>query len=244
MGGAFYAGLAGAFGSLGKSMEDDKSRQENLNDYKSRLAFSETLQEKLGEKKLQLAQQYPTYTHFVTSPVDGKTTGFTDFGASSVLADGDPSLRQAFLENKTMTTQQRQAQALKDEAQTSQAGAMADYYKAKTSNPSAFMSKIYPSGNQKDTGISGADYEARVKSKALQIDFGAFAKPGEWATDEEKAALQQRQASARAKAISELDAAQVTRRGEKPIGLLDNLDSESENPFLQSDTMPDNPNNL
>lgn len=119
MAGALFAGLAGGLGLLGNYMMQDavdqRKRERDLNDYKARAEFANTLQERLMQRKMELAQQYPTYKHFVTNPIDGSVTGFTPFGQASQLKSGDPEQRELAMNMKqAQIDQQKQRAALAD----------------------------------------------------------------------------------------------------------------------------------
>ncbi len=104
-------GLLGALGGAAEyelsDINDQKKRERDLNDYKARADFANTLQTQLMEKKLQLAQQYPQYSHFVTSPVDGSVTGFTPGGHTATLKEGDPDIKSLYEATKQATIDQK-----------------------------------------------------------------------------------------------------------------------------------------
>lgn len=234
--GGLLAFLGGAAGTYGAEREADQKRQDDLNDYKVRQEFANTLQMNLLEKQKQLAVEYPTYAHFVTNPVDNSVTGITNTGDAKQLLAGDPAVKDLFMANKQAIIDQKKAQGLLDASSVTRNNAMADYYNHKASSPAA----------AKDNGISAADFKTRVTMAAQQIDPGAWAPIDKiTATDPNASvAVATRRAAAIAKAEQRLRAQGIHMKQESAAE--DSSGEVEDNPFMDPSNFnqPDDPNNL
>ena len=95
-----------------------------------------------------LAQQYPTYTHFVTNPLDNSVTGFTTTGMGNKLSQGDPTLRDINVRDKNADVADREAQIDERKAQGKYYDARTDYTKKK--DPNATRNGVEPGLTQNE----------------------------------------------------------------------------------------------
>lgn len=135
MGLGLLSALGGAADYESKEIRSDK----DLNDWKTKQQFTEQLEEQLAQKRAQIAQQYPTYSHFVTNPLDNSTTGFTTQGGAQKLSEGDPVLKDLRTRDLEAQASQRGAQAERDKAAASMDEAHGALYADRTANPSKYF---------------------------------------------------------------------------------------------------------
>lgn len=146
--------LAGAFDY--KLKQDEK--QQDMAMYEKKLKLANDLALQLEERKRQLAQQYPTYSKFVTTAT-GDVIGLTNMGDQKRVYEADPDTRKMMMDYKQAMANRANAQAERapaqiavDEARAGLLGAQAgeipskiglntartNLLTAKTENPGAF----------------------------------------------------------------------------------------------------------
>lgn len=222
--------IAGAADYGAADIKDQEKRQRDMNDYEARAKFAQTLQEQLMERKLQLAQQYPTYTHFVTDSVTGDTRGYTPFGQVSTLSKGDPLQKQLYDATKTATANKNTADAEVAGARVGLLGAqtnLANVRAANVGNPKS-----------KDKPMSAAAYKTDLMLRAHQIDPEAWAKPS--FRDSLNPDFTKQQASRQQKAMDQAKAEFDAKGVHINEGLLIPQTQESNgNDFMQAGEMSD-----
>lgn len=176
MNGGILVALGGLAQGFGNQIEADQKRKDDLSDYKNRLQFATQMQEQLQQRKMELAQQFPTYTHFVTDPRDGGVKGFTPYGASAQLAAGDPELRDMFEASKQADIDKKKSQMGEDAAKLGLIGAQTAAAQASArlsgvkADAGGFATKKVATGKD----YSPSEYKTARDMKAAEIDPGAF----------------------------------------------------------------------
>lgn len=175
-------GLLGALGGASEELlqdrKDQQKRERDLNDYEARAQFAATLQENLYKRKLELAQQFPTYTHFVTDSVTGDTRGYTPFGQVATLSAGDPEQKRLYTATRQAQEAQRNAEAARAGSQMGVDAAHAGLFSAQTDltrDRIANPDKYRRSGST-DKPMSAAAYKTNLMLRAHEINPTAFAK--------------------------------------------------------------------
>lgn len=175
-------GLLGALGGAASAAESDwndqQKRTRDLNDYEQKGKFAETLQEKLMQRKMELAQQYPAYTHFVTDSVTGDTRGYTPYGQVATLSQGDPAQKQLYEATRDATMAQKNAAAAAAAGNTSLIPLRAGLLTAQTHKANADADKAERTPTNKDKPMSAAAYKTELMMRAHAKDPPAWAKLG------------------------------------------------------------------
>lgn len=243
-------GLLGALGGASEEFladrKDQQKRERDMNDYETRAQFAATLQEKLLERKMQLAQQYPTYTHFVTDSVTGDTRAYTPFGQVATVSKGDPEQKRLYTATREATEASRNAQAAKDAsgalvdaARVGLIGAQTTLTKDRTENPQKFMR---PTASTQDKPMSASEFQTAVKLKARELHPEAFRQPTsmELMNADALTKLQSAQAAAMKEATTELQANGAHVRDATGLAAPQADDDDGGNDFMNAGEMSDN----
>lgn len=169
--------LGGAAGAAESDWNDQQKRSRDMNDYETRANFAETLQEKMMQRKMQLAQQYPSYTHFVTDSVTGDTRGYTPFGQVQTLSKGDAEQKRLYTATREATEAQRLSAAATAQGNLSLIGPRAGLIAAQTDKATADADKARRAPSSKDKPMSESGFKSEQTRRAQGFDPEAWAKP-------------------------------------------------------------------
>lgn len=126
-------------GAADYQLEQNKRRQDEES-YAKKLKIATEASMQLEERKRALAQQYPTYSKFVTTS-GGDVIGLTNAGDQKQVYTADPETKQTLLDYKKAMSARANAQADRVPAQIAADEADALLKTRKANSPQEFMQK-------------------------------------------------------------------------------------------------------
>lgn len=246
-------GLLGALAGASKvglgEYEEDRKRDQDNADQERKAKLAESLQEKLAQRKMELAQQFPEYTMHSQDPRTGAMTGITRFGQSSQLIAPDPTRTQQYDDLQNAKLGLLAGQTASTSASTAANNARATSITDRTNNPGKY--KNPPKAGADPLALSPSAWKAMAVQLAAQIDPEAFGpqSPLDKLSDMGGATRKSKQADVMKQAYDHMTKKGYHMKGEASGDSMFGGDDATEapaNPFADTDadTNPEDPNDL